>query len=430
MANVIIIGAGFAGCAAAIAAAKAGATVTLLERINMLTGIGLVGGLMRNNGRFTATEEMIAMGGGEVFQACDSVTRHIFDYPGYKHAWLYDMLAIEGAVEKALLRAGVEIRLRSRACNVKMNGDTIESIVLDSGEIIKGDVFVDTTGTAGGMPNCTRYGDGCVMCILRCPRYGNRVSIAGKAGVPETHSLRGKNQKERGSISAGLCFDKESLDKGLVQELEEKGMLLIPLPPELVRGEQAKTQSLTISHKQGGGLIENICIMDAGLAKVVLLQWLTLEEWRTVKGFERARLVDPYAGGPGNSLRFMAMAPHDNTLQVTGVPNLFCAGEKAGQIVGLTEAAVTGVLAGHNAVRRSVGKPCLELPRSVCVGDFIAHIPEHMASEAGRFKRIAFAHGSFWERMQTTEEYSTDAPKIHGWVDRAGLTGVFAQRVV
>jgi hypothetical protein len=340
------------------------------------------------------------------------------------------MLAIEGAVEKALVEAGVEIRLRSRACNVKMSGDTITSVVLDSGEEIRGDSFVDTTGTAGGMPNCTRYGQGCVMCILRCPRYGNRVSIAGKAGVPETYSLRAKKQKDRGSISAGLCFDKESLDRDLVQELEAKGMLLIPLPPELVRGEQAKTQSLTISQKQGGGLIENICIMDAGLAKVVLLQWLTLEEWRSVKGFERARLVDPYAGGPGNSLRFMAMAPHDNTLQVTGVPNLFCAGEKAGQIVGLTEAAVTGVLAGHNAVRRSVGEPCLELPRSVCVGDFIAHIPEHMATELGKYKRIAFAHGPYWAMMQETGVYSTDVATIRGRVDRAGLTGVFDQKVI
>jgi len=33
----------------------------------MLLGTGLVGGIFRNNGRFVAAEEAIAMGAGEVF---------------------------------------------------------------------------------------------------------------------------------------------------------------------------------------------------------------------------------------------------------------------------------------------------------------------------------------------------------------------------
>jgi glycine/D-amino acid oxidase-like deaminating enzyme len=66
--KVIIVGGGWSGCAAAISAQKQGAQVTLIERTDMLLGTGLVGGIMRNNGRYTATEEMIAMGGGEIFQ--------------------------------------------------------------------------------------------------------------------------------------------------------------------------------------------------------------------------------------------------------------------------------------------------------------------------------------------------------------------------
>ena len=59
-------GMGRHGCRA-LAARMAGAEVVLLERTDMLLGTGLVGGIIRNNGRFTAAEEHIAMGMGELW---------------------------------------------------------------------------------------------------------------------------------------------------------------------------------------------------------------------------------------------------------------------------------------------------------------------------------------------------------------------------
>ena len=47
--RVIIIGGGWAGTAAAIAARKAGAEVCLIEKTDMLLGCGNAGGIMRNN---------------------------------------------------------------------------------------------------------------------------------------------------------------------------------------------------------------------------------------------------------------------------------------------------------------------------------------------------------------------------------------------
>ena len=67
MAKIIIIGGGWSGCAAAVAARKTGAEVRILERTDLLLGLGNVGGIMRNNGRFTAAEENINMGAGELF---------------------------------------------------------------------------------------------------------------------------------------------------------------------------------------------------------------------------------------------------------------------------------------------------------------------------------------------------------------------------
>jgi len=76
MAKVVVVGGGWAGCGAALAARKAGCEVELFERTDMLLGTGLVGGIMRNNGRFTATEEMILLGGGDLFQIADQQARH------------------------------------------------------------------------------------------------------------------------------------------------------------------------------------------------------------------------------------------------------------------------------------------------------------------------------------------------------------------
>ena len=87
--KVIVVGGGWAGSGAAIAARNAGAEVTVLERTDMLLGTGLVGGIMRNNGRFTATEEMIALGGNEIFETIDQNCRHRnIEFPGHKHASL------------------------------------------------------------------------------------------------------------------------------------------------------------------------------------------------------------------------------------------------------------------------------------------------------------------------------------------------------
>ena len=70
--EVIVIGGGWAGVSAALTAKKAGADTALCERTDLLLGAGLVGGIMRNNGRFVAAEECIAMGCGDLFKLTDS----------------------------------------------------------------------------------------------------------------------------------------------------------------------------------------------------------------------------------------------------------------------------------------------------------------------------------------------------------------------
>ena len=112
MTKVVVIGGGWAGTGAAVAARNAGADVVVLERTDMLLGTGLVGGIMRNNGRFTATEEAIAMGGGEVFEVIDANCRHRnIEFPGHHHASLYDVSTIEPAIRHLLEKTGFTDRL-------------------------------------------------------------------------------------------------------------------------------------------------------------------------------------------------------------------------------------------------------------------------------------------------------------------------------
>lgn len=418
--RVIIAGGGWAGCGAAYCAKMNGAEVTLLERTDMLLGTGLVGGIMRNNGRYTATEEMIAMGGGGIFRVIDDNCRHKnIEFPGHKHASLYDIGKTPMAIHRYLEDLGIEIVLKARITEAGMDGKKLTSVKTADGAVYEGDVFIDTTGTAGPMNNCAKYGNGCAMCVLRCPSFGGRVSLAGLCGVEE---MIGK--KADGSVGAmsGSCkLYKESLSKEIVDELNEKGVVVVPLPEELIENHLSMKACQQYALKE---FAENVVLLDTGHAKL-MTPFYTLEKLHKITGFENARYEDPYAGGKGNSMRYFAMAPRDNALKVEGVDNLFCAGEKAGLLVGHTEAIVTGVLAGFNSVKYANGGEMLELPRETAIGEAIAYVKERMETEEGLGKKYTFSGSVLFERMKELGLYETDADTVQKRIEELGLAGVF-----
>ena len=71
--------------------------------------------------------------------------------------------------------------------------------------------------------------------------------------------------------------------------------------------------------------------------------FFNLEKLRSVSGFETACIVDPYSGGKGNSIRYMAVSPRDNYMRAENMKNLFVGGEKSGFYVGHTEATTTKI---------------------------------------------------------------------------------------
>jgi len=175
---------------------------------------------------------------------------------------------------------------------------------------------------------------------------------------------------------------------------------------------------------------QNVVLLHNGRVKLMTTH-VPLQQLRQVRGLENVRYADPYAGTVGNSMRYAALAPRDDAMQVQGgVDNLFCSGEKAGLLVGHTEAIVTGALAGHNAARQAAGLAPLVLPETLAVGDAIRHVRERMATPEGMGEKYTFSGAGYFKRMQALGLYSADPAAIRRRVAAAGLEGVFGAAVV
>lgn len=423
--KVVVIGGGWSGCAAAVQARKSGADVVLIEKTDLLLGVGNVAGIMRNNGRYTAAEEMIALGGGDLFKITDRCARHKnVDFPGHKHATLYDVFKIEPEVRRYVKSLGIETMMQTRIVDVEMDKSQMTGVYSQDGTFIDGDVFIETTGSTGPMGNCARYGQGCSMCILRCPSFGPRVSISKRAGVDDIMGMRG--DESYGAMSGSCKLNKETLSPEIKKELEEKGVVVLKVPKEDINMDKLKIkvcQQYALKE-----FAENVVLLDTGHAKLMTC-FYPLEKLRKIPGLENVKFEDPYSGGKANSIRYLSMAPRDNTMKVKGIYNLFVAGEKSGLFVGCTEAIMSGTLAGYNAVRLCMGLKCTELPVSLACGDIINYENMMKETKEGLKRRYTFAGASYFERMKELGLYTIDSDEIDKKVTKLGLKDFFNEKL-
>lgn len=421
MVKVAVFGGGWAGCAAAIQARKSGAEVELVERTDMLLGTGLVGGIVRNNGRFTVFEELLEMGAGELIELIDNNCLHKnIDFPKHKHASLYNVTSIEADVRALILHMGIKITFEMRGKGIEFKENHITSVKLDNDSVVKADVFIDTTGTAGPMDNCTRHGNGCVMCIYRCPSFGGRISISEKAGAMEI-----KGERQRGQIGAmsGSCkLFKESLAPDIQNKLKKAGVCIVPISEDL-RKDGALSEKVCQQYSYPE-YKNNIVLLDCGHAKM-MTPYYPLNLLRKIPGFEKARYVDPLAGGGGNSVRLLSSVSRNSYMQVEGYTNLLCAGEKAGQLVGHTEAILTGILAGYNAVKIGEDKEPLVLPRELACGEGLNYALKEFKKAGGTQKRFTYSGSTLFEHIKEKKLYTTDLKIIIDRVKNSGMKNIF-----
>lgn len=419
--KVIVIGGGFSGCQAAIQARKMGAEVHIIERTDMLLGVGNVGGIMRNNGRFTAAEELSYLGANEIIDIMDDLALHKnIEFTGHKHANLTDIGKAEPSIRRLILSLGINIHFKSRGINVVLEDNSITKIKLSDGTFIDGDVFIETTGSTGPMTNCNRYGNGCSMCILRCPTFGGRESLSLKAGINDIVGERANGTP--GAMSGSCELPRDSLSPELLEELTTKGVVTLPIPKEdinLDKLSQKVCQQYALKE-----FAENVILLDTGHIKL-MTSYYPLEALRKIPGLENARYIDPLSGGKSNSIRYLASSPRDNKMKIKGLNNMFCAGEKSGFFIGHTEAMATGALAGFNAVKYLLNEPLLELPRELAIGDIITFANETLDMENGKSIRHTFSGGQYFERMKKLNLYTTDKEKIKDRVESLSLLNIF-----
>ena len=424
--KIVVAGGGFAGCAAALQAARMGASVVLAERTDMLCGTGAVGGIMRNNGRYTAAEEMTAMGGGQLFSLIDRHCRHKnIDFPGHKHASLFDVARVPAKTEQYLEDAGVKISLMSRITAAfhlwKENSSgkyRLMSVKDSRGNILEADAFVDATGSAGPGSICRKYGNGCASCIMRCPTFGGRQSLCALCGIDEFGAVR---DGQIGAMSGSCKLMKDSLSEELSRQLTQNGVAVVKIPQSLMEDHRDMKACQQYALPEYAA---NIVLLDTGHAKM-MTPYFPLQKLRKIPGLENARYEDPYSGGTGNSIRLTACVRRADTMLVDGMENLFCAGEKSGIFVGHTEAIVTGVLAGYNAVRCARGEALAVLPEETACGDAIHWVGEQMKTPEGRSYKYTFSGSVLFERMKALGLYTADLKEIRRRVAKCGAADLF-----
>lgn len=425
--EVVVVGGGWAGASAALAAKSAGADVAVCERTDMLLGAGLVGGIMRNNGRFTASEEAIAMGFGDLFSLTDRVARHTgVNFPGHEHATLYDVFLVEPEVRRLLTSRGVSTYFGKRAIRLSSAGSTVTSVASEDGDAFAAEAFVDATGSSGPPGFCRKFGNGCACCVQRCPTFGPRVSMTSLLGLPEYMCTRRKGTY--GAMSGSCKIHKETLSTKVRETLERDGVVVIPLPARLVNRKKLETK--VCQQYALPEYAESVVLLDTGHAKL-MSPYFPLSDLRSLPGLENARYADPLGGDRGNSVRLTAVSPRDKTLKVLGSENLFVAGERVGICVGHTEAIVTGALAGRNAALQALGKPLATIPESLAIGDFIAQtaVDRDGAPGApgalGLTASYTFAGSVFFQRMQSLGLYTPDPEEARKRVRSAGAESMF-----
>ena len=422
MSRVVVAGGGWSGVSAALSAKKAGAEVVLVEKTDLILGAGNVGGIFRNNGRFTAAEEMKALGAGELFSVMDDCAIHVnVAFPGHEHASLYDVNQIEPCVKELLVRSDIELLTEAHIMDIVKKNDNVDAVVLDDGTKIEGDVFVDTTGSSGPMGNCLKYGHGCSMCIQRCPTFGPRVSLTARYGIKD---LRGRRPDGTPGVFSGACkIDKKTLRADVREELNEKGVVILPVPKEDINYE--KLEQKACRQYALKKYSENVIILDTGVAKL-MTSYYPLDKLRKIGGLEKAEYIDPYSGGRGNSIRYLAVAPCEDTMHVIGATNLFCGGEKGAPLIGHTEAVVTGTLAGYNAVKYARNEELLILPDTLAVGNIISYSHKQFIENRIYNERYTFAGGVFFDRMKELDLYSVNTGDIAKRVDHVKMKGIFS----
>jgi len=147
--DVLVVGGGPAGVVAAIAAKRAGAKVTLVERYGHLGGLWTGGLVLLVLGHIVQGGKQVCQGiGEEILQRLDKLDGAIIDRkPGVNPT--VDAEAVKYVMVEMIEEAGVNIFLHCWGVEAIVNGDAVQGVVFESKsgrQAILAKVVVDATG--------------------------------------------------------------------------------------------------------------------------------------------------------------------------------------------------------------------------------------------------------------------------------------------
>jgi tRNA uridine 5-carboxymethylaminomethyl modification enzyme len=400
--DIVVIGAGHAGCEAALAAARMGCDVLVLaintDRIAHMPCNPAIGGI----GKGQLVREIDALG-GEMGRNIDATLVQIKVLNTGKgpavralraqaDKWLYSELMKQKLLsqERLCLRqdeAVVVARLASEALMVEtVNGNRYiaKNVILTTGTFLKGQMIIGDIVASGGRAGegaSDRLSDSLLALGLELGRfqsatpprvlaraidYSKMTVQPGDQEEPLSFSFHGTPRIRRGQLDCWLTYTNKATHR-----MVEKHLHLSPIRggvkdihgPRYCPSIDRKVASFPERERHPvfvepeGRHTRELYLQGLTTSMPVAIQEKII---RTVPGLEAARIVRP-----GYAVAYDYLPPYQlkSTLECQDVPGLFTAGQINGTS-GYEEAAAQGLIAGVNAARRCLNRKPVTIGRS------------------------------------------------------------------
>lgn len=204
--DVLIVGGGFAGAAAAIAAARYGKSVLLIEKYNCLGGaavFNLVNPFMQYSTKNMSDNSTVVLSQGVFGEVVARLEKAGGFRSGDKHCFNEEILKY--VLQQMALESGVHLLFQTYVTKVSKNGNRIGSVAVSSvsgEEELFADYFIDATGDANliylaGYPyNLGREGDHLCQPMTLCFRLGNVKGKNSMGFISRVNKLYKEYQKQ------------------------------------------------------------------------------------------------------------------------------------------------------------------------------------------------------------------------------------------